>query len=316
MEEDSMRRIAGITVVILFCVTADSLCVAQAKKGGARAPVSTTLVTVDGQNITESDLQRIMQTRQVPPESREKYRRPFLEEMIDARLIRQFLASRKISAKKEEVEQQVQQIQELAAQRGSDPEKLLVEMGYTAESIREEFALPLAWKRYVDGRFTDTQVKKYFEAHRAELDGTRVRARQIMLRVPSKEEADFTRAEKELADLRQQILNGEISFEEAAKTRSQGPSKENGGDVGYFPFSGKMPSGFSREAFQLETGEISAPFRSTFGVHLCQVTDRKPGELSLEDVRDEVVGKMSQELWKKTATDLRNSAKIEWKMKP
>lgn len=311
-----MRRIAGMTVLVLCCHGAGTFCVAQAKKGSARAPASATLVSVDGQNITESDLQRIMQTRQVPADSREKYRRPFLEEMIDARLMRQYLASQKISASKEEVEQQVQQIQELAAQRGSDPEKLLIEMGYTPESLREEFALPLAWKRYVDGRFTSAQVKKYFESHRAEFDGTRVRARQIMLRVPSKDEADFSRAEKELSALRQQILSEEITFEEAARTRSQGPSKENGGDVGYFPFSGKMPSGFSREAFQLEVGEISAPFRSTFGVHLCQVTDRKPGELSLEDVRDEVVGKMSQELWKKTVADLRNSAKIEWKIKP
>ena len=105
-------------------------------------------------------------------------------------------------------------------------------------------------------------------------------------------------------------------FEEAARTRSQGPSKENGGDVGLFPFTGKMPQKFSREAFQLEVGEISPPFRSTFGVHLCQVTDRKPGDLSLEDVRDDVLVRMSHELWTQTVADLRKGAKIEWKIKP
>ena len=149
------------------------------------------LVVVDGQNITEADLQRFMKTRQVPAESRDKARRPLLEEMVDARLMRHFLASKKISAKKDEVDQQVQQIQDQAAKRGTDPEKVLVEMGYTTESLRDEFALPLAWKRYVDGRITPAQVQKYFAAHRAEFDGTRVRASQIMFKVPVEDRGGF-----------------------------------------------------------------------------------------------------------------------------
>jgi peptidyl-prolyl cis-trans isomerase C len=315
MEAISMRGETRFLALFVAGFWASSLCAAQPKKVAPRPSEGEALVVVNGQNITDADLLQFMQTRQVPVEDRDKYRRPFLEEMVDFRLMRSYLASKKISAKKEEVDRQIQQFQDEAAKGGRDPEKALIAIGYTAESLRDEFSLRLAWKRYIEGRLTPVQVQKHFATHRAEFDGTRVRARQIILKVPSKSEADFEKTEQELAELRQQILDGEISFEEAARTKSQGPSKEQGGDVGLFPFTGKMPQKFSREAFQLEVGEISPPFRSTFGVHLCQVTDRKPGELSLEDVRDEVLARMSQDLWKQTVADLRNGAKIEWKVK-
>jgi peptidyl-prolyl cis-trans isomerase C len=284
-----------------------SLVVAAPEKRPADNRVA---VTVNGKAITEADLQRMMQSRQVPEAMREKYREPFLEEMIDARLIRDFLAGRKITADKQEVEQQVKQVLELAAKRG-DPEQALMKMGYTRESLRDEFSLPLAWKRYVEETLPQSQLQKYYAAHRQEFDGTKVRARQILRKVDSTDEADWRAVEEDMAVLRQQIIDGEISFADAARAHSEGPSKADGGDVGEFPYRGKMPPSFANEAFQLKVGEISAPFRSKVGIHLCQVTKRIPGDASLEDVRDEVFSRMSQDVWKETVAKLRPSARIE-----
>jgi parvulin-like peptidyl-prolyl isomerase len=75
-----------------------------------------------------------------------------------------------------------------------------------------------------------------------------------------------------------------------------------------------MPVQLTREVFRLNVGEVSQPFRTSWGVHLCLVTDRKPGDLSLEDVRDEVLARMSQDLWNETIAELRKTAKIEWKV--
>lgn len=291
-------------------------CPAQTKKRAARGGESAVLVTVNGQNVTEADLQRMLRSRQVPEESRDKYRPLFLEEMIDARLIRQFLASKKIAADRKELDRQVQQILDLAAKRGSDGEAALREMGYTRESLREEFSLPLAWKRYFDGTVTPAQTQAFFGAHRAQFDGTQVHARQIMLRVRSTDASDWEGAEAELGRLRKEIIDKKISFEEAARTHSQAPSRERGGDLGFFPYSGKMPATFSHHAFELKTGEISQPFRDTFGVHLCQVVERKKGDLSLEDVREEVLSRQSQDLWKETVAEMRKTAKIDRKSKP
>ena len=44
------------------------------------------------------------------------------------------------------------------------------------------------------------------------------------------------------------------------------------------------------------------------------MTDRQAGDLNLEDVRDIVLARLSQELWNKTIADMRQAAKIEWKV--
>ena len=74
--------------------------------------------------------------------------------------------------------------------------------------------------------------------------------------------------------LRQKIIDGEITFEDAAKKYSQCPSREEGGDLGFFP-RGVMAGPFEKAAFSLPVGEISQPVETRFGWHLIKVTDRK-----------------------------------------
>lgn len=313
-------RKQGLVIVALLAITTGMAGAVQAaqksvkSKPAAGAGHETVLVVVNGDKITEADLIRAMMTRQVREEDREKYKGPFLEEMIDARLIKQFLKSRKTAATKQEIDEQVNRLREAARRGDADPDKVLAEKGYTPESLREEFALPLAWKHHIERAITAARLKRYFQEHRPEFDGTKVRASQIFLKVPASDAGGRKAAEASLASLRKQIVDGQVSFEDAAREHSQSPSKADGGDVGWFPYSGKMPGQISQEAFRLKVGEISPVFTTRFGVHLLLVTDRKQGDLSLEDVRDDVLARMSQELWKEMAADMRKSAKIEWKI--
>ncbi len=305
----------GILVVVVSVAAAGPVCAWQpAKLKAAPAASDVVLVVVNGQKVTEADVTRRMKTRQVPEDEWEKLRGPYLEKLIDVRLIQQFLASRKAIAAKKEIDDQVNLVRENARKGGRDPDKFLAESGYTPESLREELALPIAWKHHIDRAVTSERLKKYFEEHRPEFDGTRVRARQILIKAPPGDEAARDAAVARLSDLRKQIAARKISFEDAAREHSESPSKAEGGDVGLFPYAGKMPQEFSREAFQLKVGEISQPFRSRYGVHLCLVTDRQAGDLSLEDVRDEVLARLSRELLEEQTAELRKTAKIEWKI--
>ena len=310
-----------VLVVALAGCGASQAWAAQAAKKPAKAKTpaaskrETVLVTVNGKNITETDLQRMLITRQVPEQDREKARGAFLEDMIDARLIQQFLDSRDTKASKQEIDALVNQFRESLKQHGTDPDKVLADKGFTADSLREDFALTLAWKHHVDRAVPASRLKAYFDEHRAEFDGTKVKASHVMFRLHrGDDEEAWKQAEAKMGDIRKQIVKGQITFEAAARKYSQAPSKDEGGDVGEFPFVGKQPEQFSREAFRLKVGEISQPFRSKFGVHLCEVTGRKPGDLSLEDVREDVLARMSQEMWKQTVADMRKTAKIEWKV--
>ena len=71
-----------------------------------------------------------------------------------------------------------------------------------------------------------------------------------------------------------------------------------------------VPAPVSAAAFALKPGELSAPIRSTLGVHLVQVTARQPGELSLEDARPAIVQVLGEQLWVQTVKTLRAKAKI------
>ena len=76
------------------------------------------------------------------------------------------------------------------------------------------------------------------------------------------------------ANLKSQIENGEITFEDAAKKYSKCPSKANGGDLGYFG-RGMMVKEFETEAFNGKIGAVSNPVKTQFGWHLIKVVDKK-----------------------------------------
>src|SRR4029078_3242608 len=141
-----IRHHNGILVLVLLAISASSAWAWQRAKKPVKSKPTTAsgadpvLVIVNGEKVTESDLVRRMTTRQVPEEERERFRGPYLEKLIDARLIQQFLASRKTAATNQELDEQVKLVRENARKSGRDPDKVLAESGYTPESLREELA--------------------------------------------------------------------------------------------------------------------------------------------------------------------------------
>ncbi len=80
--------------------------------------------------------------------------------------------------------------------------------------------------------------------------------------------------QKEALEIKKQIENREITFEDAAKKYSKCPSKANGGDLGYFA-KGMMVKEFETAAFEAQEGTITNPVQTQFGWHLIKVVDKK-----------------------------------------
>ena len=95
------------------------------------------------------------------------------------------------------------------------------------------------------------------------LDVTEVRASHILVKT-----------RPEAVKIRKEIVNGDISFEDAAEKYSLCPSSVNGGDLGYFK-RGQMVQPFSDVAFDLKVGKISDPVGTKFGWHLIKVVDKR-----------------------------------------
>lgn len=83
-------------------------------------------------------------------------------------------------------------------------------------------------------------------------------------------------AKEKLEKIRQEIVSNKITFEEAAKEYSMGPSAKNGGSLGKFGRGDMVPE-FEKIAFTEEVGKVSEIFESPFGFHIL-VVHKKLGQ--------------------------------------
>ena len=89
--------------------------------------------------------------------------------------------------------------------------------------------------------------------------------------------AKIAQLEQQLLAIKQDILSGKISFEDAARKYSKDPgSAANGGSLG-FVGRGVFVKPFEAAAFALEPGKLSGVVHTQFGVHLLRL-DAKRGE--------------------------------------
>jgi peptidyl-prolyl cis-trans isomerase D len=116
-----------------------------------------------------------------------------------------------------------------------------------------------------------------------------VRARHILVRLPEDAEADAVATAQERMDAIEKRIRDGADLADVALEVSEDPgSKEQGGDLGFFP-RGRMVPPFEEAAFSLEPGAISEVIRTTHGLHLIRVEERRAAMVvPFEEVRDEI----------------------------
>src|SRR5690606_2258731 len=93
---------------------------------------------------------------------------------------------------------------------------------------------------------------------------------------------------KELIDsLYERINNGEDFAEVARQISDDSASVVAGGDMGWANDEGGMPPDFAAVVNQLEVGELSEPFRTSYGWHIAEVLERREADLTRESSRQQ-----------------------------
>ena len=110
--------------------------------------------------------------------------------------------------------------------------------------------------------------------------------------------------------MRGKIIDGSITFENAAKKYSKCPSSNNGGSLGEFG-RGQMVKEFEDVAFGLNIGEISQPVRTQFGYHLIRLDGKTDSKTySFDEIKDQLKAQLLQEKQQKAYQSRINQLKI------
>jgi hypothetical protein len=290
--------------------------------------------TVNGQPISEAAVQRAL--RRVPPDKQAEARPEILNYLIDNTLVDQYLLQVRIEVPQKELDDRVQQIREELKKANQTFEKMLQELAITEQDLRTQLAAELRWERFAAGQANDQVVRELFDKNPEMFDGSMVRARHILLTAAAGDAQAAEQAKARLTQFKQQVEEAaaaeaakqpasadnvtrekargralEESFAALARKESACPSKEQGGDIGWFPRAGSMVEPFARAAFALKPGEMSDVIASPFGVHVILVTDRRPGkETKFDDVKEVVKEVYSERMREALCAQLRPNAKI------
>jgi len=236
-----------------------------------------------------------------------------LEQLIDQRLLRAEIEREGITVGATEIDATVGKLRAQMAARGVEWSAFLAKTGRDEAFLREQIRLELGLDKLIRPRLGAEAVEATFQKHRREVDGTRLRVSHVVLR-PDIGRGDEAVQEclRRAEQIRGAIVRGELSFADAARRHSVGPSRMQGGDLGWISRKSPYIDEFSRVAYALAKGDVSRPFASPYGVHLVVVADTEPGRLGLEAVRPQIESMLAADVLRDKLARARAATTIEF----
>ena len=142
---------------------------------------------------------------------------------------------------------------------------------------------------------------------------TQTHVRHILLR--TSEIQSLEDARQKLLNLRERVENGD-DFAALARAHSEDTgSAANGGDLGWVN-PGMMVPEFEKAMNLLMPNQLSQPVRTSFGLHLIQVLDRRTHDITQERqqaaARQQIHARKADERYEQWARQLRDEAFVEY----
>ncbi len=288
---------------------------------GCTTPENKVIATVAKHKITQGDfdfevarLQKAMVPVDYVMEEEEKI-------MFETQILNNMIMKKVYTKKLDELEIQVdesvieEQFTQLIAQYGSEEAMIedVTAKGFTVEELKEEFTYQFRLQELSkfasesDVEVSDEDLKAYYDENRETVfsqPGMVLAARHILIK---NEDGNDAKALEEIKTIKEKIDAG-MDFAEAAIEFSQGPSGENGGQLGQFQ-QGQMVKEFEIVAFAIPLNQVSEPVLTQFGYHLILVEDRVDTTYApFEETKEYISSKLKVEQF---FNEIEESAKIK-----
>ncbi|WP_456480321.1 peptidylprolyl isomerase [Nautilia sp.] len=161
-------------------------------------------------------------------------------------------------------------------------------------------------------KISDAEVKKFYEANKDIYFKTtpKVKARHIVV----KDEKTAEKLINELKGLKGKAL--EKKFAELAKKYSTGPTKVNGGELGWFDPK-QMVQPFAEAVNKMKPGELTLkPVKTRFGYHVILVEAKnEKNYMPLNQVKLQIIEYLKREKLQKEIQKLKDSSDVKIKIK-
>ncbi len=259
--------------------------------------------TVDGHRIDKADydLQMTARRHQIEsqfgadlggPQGQEMLasaRRQTIDALIDRQIFLDEAASRGITVTDAEVQTQ------LGAIRSQFPSEqsfhaALDKAGFSEDALRRQVQDGVLVRKLRDALTKDATVSEaearaFYNSHQQQFTHPEeVEASHILVKTPA-----------EAAKIEAKLKKGANFASLARKYSIDTGSKNQGGDLGFFP-RGRMVPAFEKAAFALQPGQISSPVHTQFGYHIIKGGPHRPASVEpFSKVRTQVIQQLLQQ---------------------
>lgn len=255
----------------------------------------------------------------IPPERVARIGQNILKRLIEKELVRQAVEKEGIQVESAEIDASFAEYKK-RFQTEEKFQNYLRHGRVTEDSIRTRLSDKRKLEKLIEKRgnlkVTDEEAKEFYAKNeRFYMEKAGVRASHILVKVGEKATSQQQGAAMDKIKKAQADIKAGKGFAELAKKYSEGPSAPKGGDLGFFG-QGQMVKPFEETAFKLKKGQVSAPVRTRFGLHLIKVTDRREERKKpLAEVKDQIVQTLRNKRFfqerRRLHDDLKKQATIE-----
>jgi len=249
---------------------------------------SSVVATVNGKNITQEDASMFVQVS--APQSTFESLNNAQKKMVVERLVERELFIE--AAKKEGVEKKPEFAEHLA-------------------KIKDEILVNLWMQDQMNNTIvSNSEAKDFYDKNKEKYKvPQKAKAKHILVKTEDE-------AKKIISELK--ALKGEAlkkKFVELAKSKSVGPSKVNGGDLGEFSAKQMVPE-FSKATFALKDGTITtAPVKTQFGFHVIYLEKLIPeSTIKFDDVKENIIQQLKQQQFNTKITEVSKELKSKAKI--
>ena len=250
----------------------------------------------------------------------EEAKKDILIQMIEDRLILSYAKKLNIRVREEEIDRKLESVKD------SFPSEevfhnTIETQGITVADLKNRYKDQVMMKKVLDIEVKSriavlpSEISEYYEQHRKDFKlDEKYKVRHILIKAGN--EVDFELAKVEIENVYKKLEEGE-DFAELARSYSQGPNKDKGGDMGFIG-KGEMLKELDQAIFDLKPGESSKPIKSRIGYHILKIEDiTHSGYLGLEDVQGDIKARLFQKKFKEKLNEwlgkLRSEAYISIK---